>query len=194
MKKIVTIGTVMLAGLALTACGQKSVNHSNTNSQTKTSRQSSSVQNSISRSATSSSSHAQLTDPKIIGILAYKDVYGSFDTENNMYFGNNSDPSNGNNGQYIVSSGSASGTISFSVNGDQVTIYKMESGQSNAEASYTSYTVSLQELEDKYYKSSSDQQSIQDAANNFKDANSTDNSDNGENDNNNDNGDQSDDD
>lgn len=194
MKKIITIGAAMVAGLTLVACGQKSVNHSNTNinSQAKTSRQSSSVQNSISHSSTNSSSHVQLSDPKIIGILAYKDVYGSFDTENDMYFGNNSDPSNGNNGQYLVSSGSPSGTISFSVNGDQVTIYKMESGQSDAEASYTSYTVSLQELEDKYY-TSSDQQSIQEAAKNFQDANSTDNSDNGENDNN-DNDNQSDDD
>lgn len=188
MKKLLTIGATLLAGLTLAACSSSSSSQSsNSSSESSTSnnaKQASSqqkkplVSKKVSGNDNSSSSKstkaANVSDPKIIGLLAYQDVYGK-GAITDLYFGNNSgDNNNGNNGQYLIGAGSTVGTISFSINGGTVTIYKMDgSGTTDAEAQYTSYDVSLKELEDKYYNTATDQQNIQKAAQNLKDANSS---------------------
>lgn len=188
MKKLLTIGATFLAGLTLAACSSSSSSQSsNSSSESSTSnnaKQASSqqkkplVSKKVSGNDNSSSSKstkaANVSDPKIIGLLAYQDVFGK-GSITDLYFGSNSgDNNNGNNGQYLIGAGSTGGTISFSINGDTVTIYKMDgSGTTDAEARYTSYDVSLKELEDKYYNTTTDQQNIQKAAQNLKDANSS---------------------
>ena len=191
MKKLLTISATLLAGLTLAACSSSSSSQSNnSSSESSTSnnaKQASSqqkkplVSKKVSGNDNSSSSKstkaANVSDPKIIGLLAYQDVFGkSAITADSLYFGSNSgNNNNGNNGQYLIGAGSTVGTISFSINGDTVTIYKMDesSGASDAEAQYTSYDVSLKELEDKYYNTATDQQNTQKAAQNLKDANSS---------------------
>ena len=187
MKKLLTISATLLAGLTLAACSSSSSSQSsNSSSESSTSnnaKQASSqqkkplVSKKVSGNDNSSNSKstkaANVSDPKIIGLLAYQDVFGR-GAITDLYFGSNSSNNNGNNGQYLISAGSTVGTISFSINGDTVTIYKMDgSGTTDAEAQYTSYNVSLKELEDKYYNTSTDQQNTQKAAQNLKDANSS---------------------
>lgn len=183
MKKLLTISATLLAGLTLAACSSSSSSQSsNSSSESSTSnnaKQASSqqkkplVSKKVSGNDNSSNSKSTISDPKIIGLLAYQDVFGR-GAITDLYFGSNSSNNNGNNGQYLISAGSTVGTISFSINGDTVTIYKMDgSGTTDAEAQYTSYNVSLKELEDKYYNTSTDQQNTQKAAQNLKDANSS---------------------
>ncbi|MBB1080027.1 hypothetical protein H5S09_09445 [Limosilactobacillus sp. STM2_1] len=185
MKKIIAISMTLLAGISLAACSNDSSDgkvDSSTSSAKKTSQpQQSPVRQKNSSSASSSEKTTSLSDPKIIGVLAYQEVFGSAPSPSDeLSFGTNTSNSNGNNGQYLVSSGSTVGTFSFSINGDQVTIYKMDhsGGASDAEASYTSSTVSLQELINKYYKTDSQKSNAQAVAQSFKGGNSSsDNSD-----------------
>lgn len=182
MKKLITIGATVLAGLTLAACGVNNSSSSNSSAENSNRNSASShgLRSTITgKSPSSSSSHATITDPKVIGILAYEEVYGkdAVNDSDDLYFSANSgDNNNGNDGAYLISSGSTVGTISFSVNGDQVTIYKMDenSGDSDADAQYTSSTISLKELEDKYYSSSSDQDAVQSAAQNLKNGDNSD--------------------
>ncbi|MBC8743399.1 hypothetical protein H5W18_01795 [Lactobacillus sp. Marseille-P7033] len=183
MKKIITISMTLLAGLSLAACSNNSSTESNKVSSTSSAKKTSQPQQSPVRKKSSTTTSIEkgttsLLDPKIIGVLAYQEVFGSApSTGDELYFGTNSDNSNGNNGQYLVSSGSTVGTFSFSVNGDRVTIYQMDhsGGASDAEATYTSSTVSLQELINKYYKSDAQKNNAQTVAQSFKDANSSSN-------------------
>ncbi|MCD7111942.1 Lreu_0056 family protein [Limosilactobacillus agrestis] len=189
MKKLLTISATLLAGLTLAACSSSSSSQSsNSSSESSTSnnaKQASSqqkkplVSKKVSENDNSSSSKstkaANVSDPKIIGLLAYQDVFGKgLDSENPMYFGPNTDDSDCD-GQYILTTGSGSGIIYFSVDGDQVTIYKKDysGGKSEAEAKYTSYTVSLQELINKFYLAPTQQQNAQYIAQHLKDANSS---------------------
>lgn len=189
MKKLLTIGATLLAGLTLAACSSssssQSSNSSSESSASNNAKQASSqqkkplVSKKVSENDNSSSSKstkaANVSDPKIIGLLAYQDVFGKgLDSENPMYFGPNTDNSDCD-GQYILTTGSGSGTIYFSVNGNQVTIYKKDysGGKSEAEAKYTSYTVSLQELINKFYLAPTQQQNAQYIAQHLKDANSS---------------------
>lgn len=125
----------------------------------------------------STDSSTTLSDPKIIGVLVYQEAFGSAPSpSDSLYFGTNSgNNNNGNNGQYTVSAGSTVGTISFSINGDQVTIYQMDhsAGESDAEARYTPTTVSLKDLINKYYKTASQKSNAQAVAASFQDANSS---------------------
>lgn len=181
MKKIITISMTLLAGLSLAACSNDSSTESSKASTTSSAKKTSQPQQSPVRKKSSTTTNTEkgttsLSDPKIIGVLAYQEVFGSApSTDDELYFGTNSGSSNGNNGQYLISSGSTVGTFSFSINGDQVTIYKMDhsGGASDAEATYTSSTVSLQELINKYYKSDSQKNNAQAVAQSFKDANSS---------------------
>lgn len=181
MKKIITISMTLLAGLSLAACSNNSSTESSKASSTSSAKKASQPQQSPVRKKSSTTTSTEkgttsLSDPKIIGVLVYQEVFGSApNTNDELYFGTNSDNSNGNNGQYLVSSGSTVGTFSFSVNGDRVTIYQMDhsGGASDAEATYTSSTVSLQELINKYYKSDAQKNNAQAVAQSFKDANSS---------------------
>ncbi|WP_076459518.1 Lreu_0056 family protein [Limosilactobacillus caccae] len=183
MKKLITIAATVLAGCSLAAC--ESSSSDNAASSSSTSQTSSSSQKHVLRSAASkksssatTSSTTTVSDPRVIGILAYEEVFGKSAGSEELYFSTNTgDNNNGNDGDYLVSAGSTVGTISFSVNGDQVTIYQMDSaGTSDAEAQYTSSTVSLKELEDKFYSSSADKESVDAAAQNLKDGNNPDDS------------------
>lgn len=206
MKKIITISMAVLAGISLAACSNDSSNKNTSSTSTASAGlnkadqqlQQSPAKKKTSSSLSSNKSTETLSDPKLIGVLAYQQVYNYTPSiEDQLYFGTNGSNCKGNNGQYIVSSGSPSGTISFSINGNQVIIYQMDaSGDvSDAEASYKASSISLSELIDKYYKSDSQKSNVQAVAQAFKDANNTsedDNSSDSSSDNDSDNDDNSD--
>ena len=193
MKKFLTVGATLLAGVTLAACSNSSSSTSSSTTssagQARKQPQQSPVTKKSASTTSSTDSSTTLSDPKIIGVLVYQEAFGSAPSpSDSLYFGtNDGNNNNGNNGQYIVSAGSNVGTISFSINGDQVTIYQMDhsAGESDAEARYTPTTVSLKDLINKYYKTASQKSNAQAVAASFQDANSSsDDSDQGDSDDN----------
>ncbi|WP_366915207.1 DUF4767 domain-containing protein [Companilactobacillus sp.] len=123
--------------------------------------------NSNSTTKSKSSDSSLLTDPRSVGVMAYVEVFPTFDLKyaNTLHYGPNE---YGQYGEYEIAAGASGATImEYTIDGNVVHCWRLDPDSADVQADETmkEETISLKSLKDKYYPSNSQRQEIIDKGN-----------------------------